>query len=87
MVHKVNPQHKYRKHQILHGTNFRSSLIFNVRKTVAVLQYIFERAIEIKFYRENFHVLSKIRENCENFVPRRICCLRYEWGTYIIDFP
>ena len=34
------------------------------------LQYIFERAIKIS--RENFCVLSKIRENRESFVPWRI---------------
>ena len=71
---------KYRKQQILRGDKtftvhwFLAECRENCRDFVK-MQYIFERAIEIS--RENFRVLSKIRENRESFVPRRICCLRY----------
>ena len=67
----------YHKQQILRGTKlsrftgFLAECRENCRGFVK-LQYIFEQAIEIS--RENFRVLSKIRES---FVPLRICCLRH----------
>ena len=70
----------YCKQQILRGTKLSRFTGFqrNVGKTVTILlnynTYLNE---PLNISRQNFCILSKIRENRKSFVPRRICCLRY----------
>ena len=74
VAYTVNNKSGFRGTKLSRFTGYLAQCRENCRGFVK-LQYIFERAIEIS--RENFRGLSKIRENRESFVPRKICCYYY----------